>query len=55
MALQKALCETCIPSTPALRTVDGAQLMEPTAKTCIYSGTVEAGLPDWFSKRQTAS
>ena len=39
LALQKALCETCIPSTPALRTADGAQVIENTAKTCIYSGT----------------
>ena len=55
LALQKALCETCIPSTPALRTADGAQVIENTAKTCIYSGTPEADLPDWFNKRQTAS
>lgn len=55
LELQKALCETCIPSTPALRTVDGAQVIEKTAKTCIYSGTLEADLPDWFKKRQTAS
>ena len=55
LALQKALCETCIPSTPALRTVDGAQVIENTAKTCIYSGTPEGDLPDWFNKRQTAS
>ena len=54
LALQKALCETCIPSTPALRTADGAQVIENTAKTCIYSGTPEADLPDWFNKRQTA-
>jgi hypothetical protein len=55
LALQKALCETCIPSTPALRADDGSQVIEETAKTCIYSGTLEADLPDWFSKRQTAS
>lgn len=55
LALQKALCETCIPSTPALRTADGAQVIEKTPKTCIYSGTLEADLPDWFKKRQTVS
>ncbi len=54
LELQKAWCETCIPSTPALRTVDGAPLIEATPKTCIYSGTAEADLPDWFHKRQTA-
>lgn len=55
LALQKALCETCVPSTPALRTADGEQLMEQTPKTCIYSGTLEADLPDWFNKRQTVA
>lgn len=55
LALQKALCETCIPSTPALRADDGSQVIEETAKTCIYSGTKEADLPDWFKKRQPAA
>ena len=55
LALQKALCETCKPSTPALRAADGSQVIEETPKTCIYSGTLEADLPDWFIKRQIAS
>ena len=50
--LKKALCETCIPSTPALRTADGSQVIEQTEKTCIYSGTLETDLPDWFKKRE---
>jgi|TARA_B100000029_G_scaffold3471_1_gene4164 hypothetical protein len=49
--LKKALCQTCIPSTPALRTTDGSQVIEKTKKTCIYSGTLESDLPDWFKKR----
>ena len=50
--LKKALSETCIPSTPALRTADGSQVIEQTEKTCIYSGTLETDLPDWFKKRE---
>lgn len=52
LALQKALCETCKPSTPALRTVDGQQVIEESPKTCIFSGTKEENLPNWFRKRQ---
>lgn len=55
LGLQKALCETCRPSTPALRAADGSQIIEETPTTCIYSGTLEADLPDWFKKRQTVS
>ena len=51
-ALKKALCESCIPSTPALRTADGDQVIENTQKTCIYSGTKESDLPEWFLKRE---
>jgi len=52
LALKKALCESCIPSTPALRTADGDQVIENTQKTCIYSGTKESDLPEWFLKRE---
>ncbi|MBC92381.1 MAG: hypothetical protein CMM38_01945 [Rhodospirillaceae bacterium] len=52
LALKKALCESCIPSTPALRTADGDQVIENTQKTCIYSGTKESDLPEWFIKRE---
>ena len=56
LALQKALCETCIPSTPALSGLPTEpKSSKIRAKTCIYSGTPEADLPDWFNKRQTAS
>ncbi len=54
LALRKALCETCKPTTPALRTDDGQQVFDQRDKTCIYSGTPEAELPDWFRKRQPA-
>ena len=52
LALKKALCESCIPSTPALRTIEGSQVIEDTQKTCIYSGTIESDLPEWFTKRE---
>ncbi len=55
LALQKAFCETCKPSTPALRAADGSQVIEQTAKTCIYSGTAEGDLPGWFRKRPAIS
>lgn len=52
LALKKALCESCIPSTPALRTAEGDQVIEKNQKTCIYSGTKESDLPEWFIKRE---
>ena len=55
LGLQKALCGTCRPSTPALRAADGTQVIEQTPTTCIYSGTAEADLPEWFNKRQAVS
>jgi hypothetical protein len=55
LELQKALCETCRPSTPALRADDGSQIIEETLRTCFYSGTLEADLPNWFRKRKPVS
>lgn len=63
LALKKRRCLTCIAPPPAFTSGMGAEGERPEANTaeiararkqCIFSGTLEADLPEWFQKREQA-
>ena len=64
LELKKRYCATCYAPPPAFtsgmaaatpKTREEMQAMAQAQKQCIFSGTAEEDLPDWFRKREPAA